>query len=327
MRDEPAMLDAAVAAVVDACAVARSVQNAFVHDDHALTKEDRSPVTVADFAVQALISYRLQEAFPHVAWISEENAEELGKAENRGLLEQVHRHVVTAAPGLTPADVCRLLSHPDEEDTSLAWVLDPIDGTKGFIRGDQYAVALGLVAEGKVVLGAMGCPNYETTAAREGRVFYARHGGGAFSRSLATGEVSPICVHSDRALSEAVVIQGVESAHSNFGVIGSFADRLGIAVRPLQMDGQGKYAAVACGDATAYLRVPRPGSTRKECIWDHISGVTLVAEAGGTVTDIDGDPLDFSHGARLETNMGVVASSGQHHAAILDALQSAHAES
>lgn len=39
------------------------------------------------------------------------------------------------------------------------WALDPIDGTKGFLRGDQYAVCLALMVDGKVQAGALGCPN------------------------------------------------------------------------------------------------------------------------------------------------------------------------
>ena len=42
------------------------------------------------------------------------------------------------------------------------WVLDPVDGTLGFMRGDQYAIALALIEEGKVVLGVLGCPNFPT---------------------------------------------------------------------------------------------------------------------------------------------------------------------
>ena len=40
------------------------------------------------------------------------------------------------------------------------WVLDPVDGTLGFVRGNQYAVALALIVDGRVVLGVLGCPNY-----------------------------------------------------------------------------------------------------------------------------------------------------------------------
>jgi len=44
--------------------------------------------------------------------------------------------------------------------------LDPIDGTKGFLRGEQYAVALGLIDDGEVVLGVLGCPELPIEAAR-----------------------------------------------------------------------------------------------------------------------------------------------------------------
>jgi len=46
------------------------------------------------------------------------------------------------------------------------WVLDPIDGTKGFLRGDQYAIALALLDEGKVVLGVLACPNLPLSSRR-----------------------------------------------------------------------------------------------------------------------------------------------------------------
>ena len=51
------------------------------------------------------------------------------------------------------------IDHGNGEPADLFWTLDPIDGTKGFLRGDQYAVALALIKEGKPVLGVLGCPN------------------------------------------------------------------------------------------------------------------------------------------------------------------------
>ncbi|XWS74614.1 hypothetical protein CRYUN_Cryun01aG0013600 [Craigia yunnanensis] len=44
------------------------------------------------------------------------------------------------------------------------WVLDPINGTKGFVRGDQYAIALAWLDEGKVFLGVLACPNLPLTS-------------------------------------------------------------------------------------------------------------------------------------------------------------------
>jgi 3'(2'), 5'-bisphosphate nucleotidase len=69
------------------------------------------------------------------------------------------------------------------------WALDPIDGTKGFLRGGQYAVCLGLLKDGEVVLGVMGCPNLpvdpKNPDGEKGALFVAVKGEGAFQvRSL-----------------------------------------------------------------------------------------------------------------------------------------------
>lgn len=64
------------------------------------------------------------------------------------------------------------------------WALDPIDGTKGFLRGGQYAVCLGLIENGQVVVGVMGCPNLPVDPKRpegdKGALFVAVRGQGAF---------------------------------------------------------------------------------------------------------------------------------------------------
>ena len=68
------------------------------------------------------------------------------------------------------------------------WALDPIDGTKGFLRGGQYAVCLGLLEKGKVVLGVMGCPNLpvdpKNPEGEKGALFVAVKGQGAFQVEL-----------------------------------------------------------------------------------------------------------------------------------------------
>jgi 3'(2'), 5'-bisphosphate nucleotidase len=56
------------------------------------------------------------------------------------------------------------------------WTLDPIDGTKGFLRGDQYAIALALVEHGEVVLGVLGCPNLPNPDGSRGAIFAAGDG-------------------------------------------------------------------------------------------------------------------------------------------------------
>lgn len=66
--------------------------------------------------------------------------------------------------------------------------MDPIDGTMGFLRGGQYAVCLGLLQDGEVVLGVMGCPNlpvdYHNPEGEKGVIFVAVKGQGAFQVRL-----------------------------------------------------------------------------------------------------------------------------------------------
>jgi 3'(2'), 5'-bisphosphate nucleotidase len=85
------------------------------------------------------------------------------------------------------------------------------------------------------------------------------------------------------------------------------------------MDSQAKYAGLARGDASIYLRLP----TRKdyqEKIWDHAAGLIVVEEAGGRVTDVRGAPLDFGRGGTLAGNSGVIATNGPIHDEVLAAV-------
>jgi 3'(2'), 5'-bisphosphate nucleotidase len=82
---------------------------------------------------------------------------------------------------------------------------------------------------------------------------------------------------------------------------------------------QCKYAVVARGQAHAYLRLPTKAGY-VERIWDHAAGSLVATEAGALVTDIDGKPLDFSHGRGLETNRGIVAASAALHPRLIEAI-------
>jgi 3'(2'), 5'-bisphosphate nucleotidase len=112
----------------------------------------------------------------------------------------------------------------------------------------------------------------------------------------------------------------VESGHSAHGDAAAVADRLGIAAAPLRMDSQAKYAVVARGEADIYLRLPTRADY-VEKIWDHAAGAAIVAEAGGTVTDIHGRPLEFHHGRELIGNRGVIVTNGRLHDRVLDAIR------
>jgi 3'(2'), 5'-bisphosphate nucleotidase len=97
--------------------------------------------------------------------------------------------------------------------------------------------------------------------------------------------------------------------------------KLGISQPPLMIDSQAKYAIVATGEASIYLRIPSPQAPDyRENIWDHAAGSILVEEAGGKVTDAVGRALDFTCGKRLKNNYGVLATNGWLHRTVVNAL-------
>jgi len=148
----------AVQTVLDACRLTAEVQATLIGTDGVMSKEDKSPVTVADFASQALVSSALEEAFPEIPLVGEEDSSELRK--DAELAAKVLRSVASVNPNLSQDDVYRSIDRGRHEGgRGLFWVLDPIDGTKGFLRREQYAVCLGLIQDGEVLLAVLGCPN------------------------------------------------------------------------------------------------------------------------------------------------------------------------
>jgi 3'(2'), 5'-bisphosphate nucleotidase len=116
-------------------------------------------------------------------------------------------------------------------------------------------------------------------------------------------------------------VESVESGHGDQSRQAAIAQAVGITAPSLRMDSQAKYAAVANGEAVLYLRLPSPKTPDyREKIWDHAAGVLVVEEAGGKVTDMFGQPLDFSRGAKLTQNQGTVVSNGVIHQTVIDAL-------
>ena len=139
----------------------------------AATKADQSPVTVADYGAQAVICAALQQHFATDAVVAEEEASAL-RDDDPAMLAHVTAHVRHARQdddnddddSITDAVVLDWIQHGSSNvDTSTTqnrfWTLDPIDGTKGFLRGDQYAVCLALVQNGQVCVGVLGCPALE----------------------------------------------------------------------------------------------------------------------------------------------------------------------
>lgn len=351
-------LDVAVRVVHMACSLCQRVQEGLVSstsNDHVKSKDDDSLVTVADWGVQATVSLMLSESFSNqkVSIVAEEDVQTLSNSDSVGLLTAV---VNTVNECLAEAPKYGLQSPKEALGTSQIleaisrcnstggrngrhWVLDPVDGTLGFVRGDQYAVALALIEEGKVVIGVLGCPNYprkkewlnhhqsyksmpkmsDTSDTWEkGCVLYAQRGSGeawmqplihgnkkhTWSNSAQRVQVSAI---DDPAL--ATFCEPVEKANTNHSFTAGVAHSMGLKKQPLRVHSMVKYAAIARGDAEIFMKFAQSGY--KEKIWDHAAGVIIVEEAGGVVTDAGGHPLDFSRGLYLEgLDRGIVACSG-----------------
>jgi 3'(2'), 5'-bisphosphate nucleotidase len=313
----------AIQAVIDASRLCQSVRAALV-DGQTMAKKDRSPVTVADFGAQAIISAALQAAFPDDAVIGEESADDLRTPEGHVLRDHVVSQVLAITPDTDTDAVLAAIDRCTDEGGPHGrhWALDPIDGTKGFLRGDQYAVALGLIEEGEPVFGVLGCPNLPLNWAHpdgpRGCLFVAERGHGTVMMALDGSEARPVRVSEVSDLRDASFVESVESGHSSHGDAARIAGILGVEASPVRIDSQCKYAAVGRGDAAIYLRLP----TRKdyeEKVWDHAAGWIVITEAGGRVTDVVGRPLDFALGRALAANKGVIATNGRVHDRVIAA--------
>jgi len=204
--------------------------------------------------------------------------------------------------------------------------LDPIDGTKGFLRGAHYAVALAFLVEGEVKFGVVGCPHLglgpTLTKGGPGFLFIGARGMGSWSCSMGEGGTfNRIQVSSQSNPIEAQLLGSVEAAHTDHGRVAQLAKDLQLQKNILGMDSLAKYAVVASGEGDVLVRfVSRNRPNYSEWIWDHAAGVVIVEEAGGCVTDLSGKTLDFHCGKKLSNNRGVVVSNGHLHKVTIDTI-------
>ncbi|MFZ5802412.1 MAG: inositol monophosphatase family protein [Candidatus Omnitrophota bacterium] len=291
-----------------------------------ITKQDASPVTVGDFAAQALAGKRLREKYPDDRLVAEESSAPLRASGARETLEQVLTYTRKFAPEADAASLLQWIDHGTRKNSERFWVLDPIDGTKGFIRGDQYAVALALVEKGQVVLGAVACPRMNAPGrevADDGLLVLAVRGGGCWSGGLRSCRNFERVRVSDCADPRKMkLLRSVEAGHTHSGRTDLFLKALGVVPEPVLMDSQAKYALLAsgAGDVLFYL-LPAERPDYRMKIWDVAPGAVLVEEAGGRVSDLEGKALDFTTGSRLEKNPGILATNGPLHEPVLDALK------
>ncbi|MEO1009226.1 MAG: 3'(2'),5'-bisphosphate nucleotidase [Planctomycetota bacterium] len=321
---------AARAAVADAAVACRAVQ-ARLDDLRAITKDDKSPVTVADFASQAIVARALREHLGEVVLVGEEGSDYLRQPEHAAHLDAALEAARVVWPDATADELLDAIDLGDAEPAGdhTYWTLDPIDGTKGFLRGQQYAIALAWLDHGVPTVGAMACPNLPidhdadlSTPDMHGAIFLSVAGEGTLAAPLHPADAdAERVVRGDVPEGEPVrACMSVEKAHSSTDDTARVLARIGPSGTPARLDSQCKYAVVARGQADAYLRLP----TRKgyvERIWDHAAGALVATEAGCVVSDIAGAPLDFTHGKGLEKNRGIVCAPAGVHTRIVRAIR------
>jgi 3'(2'), 5'-bisphosphate nucleotidase len=204
-------------------------------------KADRSVVTEADHAAEALVVAGLREAAPDIPVIAEE--EIAGGA------------VLAAAPCF--------------------WLVDPLDGTREFAEGsDDFAVNIGLVRNGRVVLGVVGVP-------ATGELFGGIAGIGAWKRQ--GGVERPVHCRSVPADGLTVL---ASRHHGDTARLDAFlAGR--VVAKTVNFGSSLKFCRLAEGIADLY---PRFGRTME---WDTAAPQAVLEAAGGTVCTLDGAPLRY----------------------------------
>lgn len=315
-------IDFMVAAVCEAAALAIRVQADLA--GVGLTKDDRSPVTIADFGAQALVARRLAATLPRARLVGEESSGALRKGDGAKLLPRIVEQVLKSEPEATEDSVCEWIDIGSAEPSGSFWTLDPIDGTKGFLRNEHYAVALARIDDGRVTLGALACPRLGADGALDGigAVYAAAQDQGTWVAPLANGEWNRVSVSRDADLKNARLLRSVDAGHTNEGQLDKVCASLGIEAPAVCLDSQAKYGVLASGGAEILLRLLSPSRPDyRELIWDQAAGSIVLEEAGGRITDLDGRALDFSRGLHLAENRGVCATNGLAHDAVLGAIR------
>ncbi|KAL3421675.1 3',5'-bisphosphate nucleotidase [Phlyctema vagabunda] len=315
-------------------------------DKGEISKSDDSPVTVADFAAQALLISAIHYVFPGDTFVGEESSAAL--RENQSLRDRVWELVhstrledaeAEAALGQieSPAamlDIIDLGGNGKGGNSGRVWMLDPVDGTATFVRGEQYAVCLGLVEDGDQKVGVLGLPNLKLERERieeevvdtegYGIMLSAIRGQGAYSGKMSNGALEAgqkIQVQKDTTQSGAIHMinqrwDSMDNAKHRLVTAKLGASWPGTEIWAAQV----RYSALAVGGGDVLVRIPLDPS-KKVNTWDHIGGILIAEEVGVKVTDLDGRAIDFGAGRKLSANYGIVAARENIHDKVLEAAQ------
>lgn len=309
-----------------------------------LTKTDSSPVTISDLASQYLVLNHLHAQFPDDAFIAEEDTSEETVQFLEEVLSLVKKYSENS-PSIEHLSKTINLGNSKGSVNGINkrhWVLDPIDGTKGFIRGDQFAICLSLLdKDGNVILGVVGCPNLslskyynpslhgthkfdyaslDAECGTDGYIFYskAEEDFVSFAPSVKfafdNNHFRNPFLRSVRAsdnnidLKKLITLEGFEKGHSSHDLQSLIKKKFHIE-NALHLDSQVKYCLLALNLGNLYLRLPT-SLEFKEKIWDHAAGNCLLKSLKYNHTDaLDDLNVDFYKGGRFFLTKGVIASN------------------
>ena len=318
-----------VAAVRLASRVALSAQRELARVARAV-KPDASPVTSADLAAQAVVVRAIEREFPDALVCAEEDGDGFA-----GLTAEQRADAAARAGAAYPeladqAELARALNRGRHAGWTCPvnggkpfFVVDPIDGTKGFLRGSHFAVCVGFVDErGRGALGCLGCPRLPASAAlvaRAGTRVADDDGGSLFVAWIGRGALEMLLfpgTEADARLSAALSasppspppppaagtrggVRSVESYESSHKApaLEDVKRACGVT-ESVMLDSQTKFGMLARGDADVFPRITR----HDQFIWDVLPGAVVATEAGCAVTDAAGAPLSYVRGRTLRTN-------------------------
>lgn len=180
--------------------------------------------------------------------------------------------------------------------TKRIWMVDPLDGTKEFLkRTGGFAVNIGLWSGGKILLGVVYAPVF-------GRLFFAEHGQGAHEK-MPDGSFVRLKVSTVTNLGDARLLTRTMSADTSKRPLDAIVDKL--VVKEKDENSKIKICRIACGEAEAHVNTnPRLSK------WDTLGPELILTEAGGVVSDIDGKSLDYTQSS-LRWERSVIATNNQ----------------
>jgi len=225
-------------------AASREILKVYESDFSVAEKQDSSPLTEADLASHAAIMEGLQKLTPDIPIMSEESA---------------------------------TLPVAERSKWKQYWLVDPLDGTKEFIkRNGEFTVNIALIDGHTSVLGVVHIPVSDTC-------FYAAKGVGSY-KSEGSGEAVRLATR--RVDAERIVVSGSRS-HGG-GTLQAFTEKLPGEVTLISRGSSLKLCLVAEGQADIY---PRFGPTSE---WDTAAAQCVVEQAGGVVTDLEFRAIQYN---------------------------------